>query len=76
MSQHEIAAECASNWMTSHWIAALANGNRYDLLCLTEGISGLFNGNVWEKHSKWLVTDDQLYVTDLYNCAGCLDSTL
>lgn len=72
----EIAADCASKWATSPWIAALVNGNQYDLMSIAHSYSNFFRGNIWEQHTKWLVTDDQLYIADLFNCSGCLDSTL
>jgi hypothetical protein len=76
VNPHKVAADCASKWTTPSWIAALANGNRFDLTSTAQGITELFSGNRWEQHCKWLVTDDQLYVADLFNCAGCLDSSL
>lgn len=58
-----------------HWIAALFNGSRYDCLWNTSYLN-LFIGNRWERHQKWLVTDNQCYITDLLEFSGCLDSTL
>lgn len=75
-SRDEIAADCAAKWATSPWIAALVKGNQYDLMSIAHSYGNFFRGNSWEKHNKWLITIDQFYTSDLFDCSGCLDSTL